>query len=215
MYQSSQDSLRAVMQSMVPPRPPPLTLDDSARALYERAIADPSMLSDEERSKILQRLPREEEDSLCYDICGSTMSELVTKALQDPASLTYTEADLVITGVPRNRDSNMLQQSRRLRGTDKGLYYKALNAAKTEDEVAALKSCQTKQFEEQDACDASREALDSYDTHLVKKALNQNRPVRWQEHIMSLSGSTKTRAPCGFVVLYPKDKNAEWSIFKK
>ncbi|CAG7559984.1 unnamed protein product [Fusarium equiseti] len=215
MDQTSPDSLMAMMQSMMPPRPPPLTLDDSTRALYERAVADPSTLSDEERRKVLQRPPQEEEDSLCYDICGSTMSELVTKARRDPASLTYTEADLVIAGVPRNRDSDMLQQSRRLRGAEKDLYYKALNAAKTEDEVAALKFCQAKQFEKQDACDASREALDSSDTHLVKKALNQNRPVQWQEHIMSLSGSTKTRAPCGFVVFYPKYEDAECSIFKK
>ena len=74
---------------MVPPRPPPLTLDDATRALYEKAIADPSSLSDERRREILQRLPREEEDALCYDICGSTMSELVTKAIQDPDSLVY------------------------------------------------------------------------------------------------------------------------------
>ena len=178
MNQASQDNLRAVMQSMVPPRLPPLTLDDSTRALYEQAVADPSSLSDEEQRKILQRPPQEEEDSLYYDICGSTISEIETKALQNPASLTYTEADLVIAGVPRNRDSDMLQRSRRLRGADKDVYYKPLNAAKTEDEVTALKYCQAKQFEEQDACDAAREALDSYDARLVKKALNQNRPVR-------------------------------------
>ncbi|RFN46289.1 hypothetical protein FIE12Z_9443 [Fusarium flagelliforme] len=216
MHQASQDSLRAIVQFMVPPRPPPLTLDDATRALYEKAIADPSSLSDERRREILQRLPREEEDALCYDICGSTMSELVTKAIQDPDSLVYMEVNLLVAGLPRDRNRKMLQQSARLSKEDRDLHHKALEAAMTEDEAAARTVTRAKQLAKGKARDAADKALDVYDADIIRSgALKQIRGcVPWQEHIMSLSGSTKTRAPCGFVMFYPKDKDPECSAFK-
>lgn len=196
---------------------PPLYLSDATRPLYEKAIADPSSLRDEERREILQRLPRKEEDALCHDICGSTMSELVTNAVQDPDSLVYMEVHLLVAGLPRDRNRKMLQQSVRLSKEDRDLHYKALEAALTEDEAAARTVTRAKQLANGKARDAADKALDVYDADIIRSgALKQVRGyVPWQEHIMSLSGSTKTRAHCGFVVFYPKDKDPECSAFKE
>jgi hypothetical protein len=154
----------------------------------------------------MHRLPHEEENSLCYEICGSAMPELITKAIQDPDSLTYTEANLVIAGVPRTRKREIPHQSIQLNPNDRDLRHKALNAAQTEDEVAAHKTCLAKQSAESKACDAALESLAPGDAYLVKRAVNPPRPVPWQDCIMSLSGSAKTVASCGFTILYPKLK---------
>jgi hypothetical protein len=103
----------------------------------------------------------------------------------------------------------------RLNPNDKDLCHKALNAAQTEDEVAAYKTCLAKQSAESKACDAALESLAPGDAYLVKRAVNPPRPVPWQDHIMSLSGSAKTLAPCGFTILYPKVKDADCSFVKE
>jgi hypothetical protein len=193
-------------------KPLPLTLDDTTRALYQRAIADPSSLSEEERRKILQKPPREEEGSLCYDICGFTMSELIAKAIQDPDSLSYQEMDLIIKGVSSEKYKDMLDETARLVPADMDLWFEASNVAKTKDELAAVKVCWAKRSAIHDARQAAREALGSSDHFIIKRALIY---TPWQDHIMSSSASTKTLAPCGFVVFYPKDQASNWFTFKE
>ncbi|KAL4728905.1 hypothetical protein ACLX1H_003307 [Fusarium chlamydosporum] len=200
------------------PHWPPLDLDGETRALYEKAVADPSSLSDEERRTILLRPPREEEDSLCHDICGSTMSEIVTKALCDPDSLSYTEARLIASGVLSIRNSVMQQHSLRLRvKSDSDLRHEALTAATTKDEIAALEPCRAIQDANRKARDAAREALDGHDGQLIKRAAFRPHrgPLSWQEHIMSSSSSSKKVAPCGFVVFSLKQEDVKYSDFQQ
>ncbi|CAF3601625.1 unnamed protein product [Fusarium graminearum] len=202
----------ATIQSSRPPTPPPLTLDDTTRELYERAVADPSSLSEEERRGILQKPHREEEDSLCHDICGFTMPELVAKAVQYPNSLSYLETDLIVRGVSKDRNKKRLDEAMRLIPTDKDLWHKASNAATTEDEHVAKKTAWAKRNEQHNARNAASEIFDSSDSIIIKNVLTG---VPWQDHIMSSSASTKTLAPCGFVVFYPKEQAINWSTFKE
>lgn len=77
----------------------PLSLEEDTVILYERAVADPSSLTDEDRRKILHRPPRAEEDARCRDAYGLTFSELVTKAVEHSESLTPKESIFVFSGV--------------------------------------------------------------------------------------------------------------------
>ncbi|KAL2811814.1 hypothetical protein BDW59DRAFT_155469 [Aspergillus cavernicola] len=59
----------------------PLTLDEATRTLYNRAISEPSSLTDQERRLITHRPPAEEEITLSRNACGLTMNELIVKAI--------------------------------------------------------------------------------------------------------------------------------------
>jgi hypothetical protein len=69
----------------------PLALDEVTRTLYNRAIANPSSLTDAERRSITRPPPQQEEDDLCRNRCGLSFSELVSKAARNRESLTYQE----------------------------------------------------------------------------------------------------------------------------
>ncbi|KAL6234638.1 hypothetical protein BDW75DRAFT_240957 [Aspergillus navahoensis] len=51
------------------------------RTLYNRAVSDPSSLTDEERRLITYRPPPEEGNTLCQNACGLSMDELIAKAI--------------------------------------------------------------------------------------------------------------------------------------
>lgn len=114
------------------------------------------------------------------------MPELVAKAVQYPNSLSYLETDLIVRGVSKDRNKKRLDEAMRLIPTDKDLWHNARNAAS--------------------------EIFDSSDSIIIKNVLTG---VPWQDHIMSSSASTKTLAPCGFVVFYPKEQAINWSTFKE
>ncbi|PIG89569.1 hypothetical protein AARAC_003185 [Aspergillus arachidicola] len=59
----------------------PLNLDESTRTLYNRAISDPSSLTDQERRLVTHRPLPEEENTLCQNACGLSMDELIAKAI--------------------------------------------------------------------------------------------------------------------------------------
>ncbi|KAM0298790.1 hypothetical protein ACHAPM_008216 [Fusarium culmorum] len=211
MNQASRERARAIIEANLQPRPP-LTLNDTTRQLYERAVADPSSLSEEEQRRILKRLPREEEDSLCHEIYGFTMSELVAKAVQDPDSLSYQESNLLTSTTLIGGKKEMPGESLRLVRADMDLRHRASKASMTVDEIAAEKAGWAKKSAQYSACNAAREALSGPDFLTIKNALVH---VPWQDHIMNSSASTKTLAPCGFVVFYPKDQGTDWSTFKE
>ncbi|CEI65439.1 unnamed protein product [Fusarium venenatum] len=106
----------------------------------------------------------------------------------------------------------MSVESIRLVRTDMDLWHKASKAVMTMDELAAEKTGWGKRSARYSACDAAREALGSSDFLIIKKALTH---VPWQDRIMNSSVSTKTLAPCGFAVFYPKDRDIDWSPFKE
>src|ERR1700742_2334366 len=104
---------------------PLTTLDEATQALYNRAIADPSSLTDRERRIITHRPPPEEEDALCRTACGQSMSELVTKAIQKRDSLTWREAHLLSAGVIPNQAGRLLSELVRMSETDRDLTHQA------------------------------------------------------------------------------------------
>lgn len=70
-------------------------LDLDLEALCRRAIDDPASITRAEHNKIKDRPPPEEEDRLCVAKTGSTLAELVAKALANPDDLTLTEVQII------------------------------------------------------------------------------------------------------------------------
>jgi hypothetical protein len=60
----------------------PITFDEATYTLYNRAITNPSSLTDEERRIITCRPLLEEVDALCRGRCGQRLSGLVKKAIE-------------------------------------------------------------------------------------------------------------------------------------
>lgn len=106
---------------LVPPTDPfttigPRSLDDASRALYERAVQDPSSLTESDRREVLERPPQHEEDALCQRQVGLTYNGIVQKALNNAANLSFQECDILTGGV----------QSRSLETVDKDLLRRGL-----------------------------------------------------------------------------------------
>ena len=189
-----------------PPDRSPLSLDEDTRILYERAVADPSSLTDEDRRKILHRPPQEEEDARCRDACGLTFSELVTKAVEHSESLTSKESTLVFRGVTAGL---RLNHRLRLSEAEKDLSHKAEAAAKTEDEVIAQKNALAAEQRWRAPHSAALEALSDQDMQLVKRALH----VPWQQHVIESGDVNREKAVCGLVLFHPSA--VDWSAYKE
>lgn len=172
----------------------PLALDEAIRALYNRAINDPSSLTDAERRTITHRPPPEEEDSLCRAACGLSFSKLVTKAIQNPDSLTYNEGHLLTAGVVPNQAGRLLSERVRLSPEDRDLVHRANAAATTEDLKAARVNAQTVNGRRIAAKTAAMDTCTDDDMRNIRYALR----VPWQQHVLDL---TETSV-CGFVIYF-------------
>ncbi|CAG9989160.1 unnamed protein product [Clonostachys byssicola] len=187
----------------------PQDLGDATRELYRRAIANPSSLSDAERRKILRHPPLEEEDASSRELCGSTMSELVTKAIQNHKSLTYQESKLLVGRPNENYPGEMLREKLRMSESDRDLLSKAMEAALTADEVAAQTNAFAIQNLWREHSNAARDALSDFDRALIKRAVN----IPWQEHIINSEDPIRKTATCGFVVFHSNAVN--WPTFNE
>ncbi|CAH0057920.1 unnamed protein product [Clonostachys solani] len=208
------DLLKDFIASLQPDAPPlrvrdPLDLDDATRELYRRAIADPSSLSEEERRKILRRPPPEEEDARSRELCGSTMSELITKAIQNHESLTYQESTLVMARPKESYPGELLREKCRMSENDRDLLHKAMEAAPTADEVAAQKNAMGIQNLWREHNNAAYDALSAFDRALIKRAGH----IPWQDHIIGPEDPFRKIATCGFVVFYSDAVN--WPSFNE
>ncbi|GKZ34235.1 hypothetical protein AbraIFM66950_004420 [Aspergillus brasiliensis] len=121
-----------------------LILDESTRTLYNRAISNPSLLTDQERRLITHRSPPDEEDTLCRNACGLSMGELVAKAINSSSlGLSYKEASLLTTGVlVEGQSGHILSEVARLSSEDRDLKARAMEAATTDDIRAAREVAQ-------------------------------------------------------------------------
>jgi hypothetical protein len=187
----------------------PLDLDEATRELYRRAIAAPSSLSDAERRKILRRPAREEEDASSRELCGSTMSELITKAIQNHESLTYQESKLVMGRPKESYIGEMLDEKLRMSEDDRDLLSKAMEAALTADEVVAQTNAFAIQNLWREHQNAAWDAFSDFDRALIKRALH----IPWQDHIIGLEDPIRKTATCGFVVFYSNAVN--WPTFNE
>ncbi|KAA8652734.1 hypothetical protein EYZ11_013039 [Aspergillus tanneri] len=183
----------------------PLTLNEATRTLYDRAIADPSSLTDAERRTITHRPPEEEENALCQKACGQSMSELVSRAVQNGDSLSYNEAHLLTAGVIPNQAGRLLSEQARLSAADRDLTHRAMEAAMTEQMKTARASAQAVQKRWNLARTAAFESLNSDDVRNIQYSFR----VPWQEHILAIPGTTA----CGLVVFFPAVPG--WVSFKE
>ncbi|GIK02189.1 hypothetical protein Aspvir_006234 [Aspergillus viridinutans] len=182
----------------------PLALDEATRTLYNRAITDPSSLTDAERRSITHRPPAEEEDALCRSACGQSMSKLIAKAIHNGDALTYNEAHLLTAGVVRNQAGRLLAERVRLSAADRDLTHRAVAAAMTDEMKAARTSAQAVQHRWRTAQNAAAEALSDDDIRNIRYALH----VPWQDHVLSFPEATV----CGLVLFYAD--GPEWADFK-
>ena len=171
---------------------PLTTLDEVAQALYNRAIADPSSLTDRERRIITHRPPPEEEDALCRTACGQSMTELVTKAIQNGDSLTWKEAHLLSAGVVPNQAGRLLSERVRMSKTDRDLTHRAAAAATTEEMEVAQGNARAVLTRFHAAKGEALKFLKDSDMQNIKYAMT----VPWQEHVLGLAETTV----CGLVI---------------
>ncbi|KAG2027799.1 hypothetical protein GB937_000242 [Aspergillus fischeri] len=118
----------------------PITFDEATRTLYNRAITNPSSITDEERRIITRRPPPEEEDALCRGRCGQSLSELVKKAIKNGDSLTYKESVIIAAGVDSTQNERLIHEAARLSATDHELLQRARAAATIEEMKRAQES---------------------------------------------------------------------------
>ncbi len=82
-----------------PPKPEPpqqLPLD-----LFNKAIEDPTSLTEKDRLDVLDWVPEAEADERCRGACGLPWQELITKAVDKPENLTSDEVSFVTRAAAR------------------------------------------------------------------------------------------------------------------
>ncbi|KAL3487407.1 hypothetical protein BJX62DRAFT_246110 [Aspergillus germanicus] len=213
-----------------PPPPPiindttPLILDEETRALYTRAISDPSSLTDQERRLITRRPPPQEEDTLCRDACGLYMDEVIAKAINSKLHdtndtnenvnnydsvalpdlpLSEIEAGILTVGVAgavQKRTLEFINEWARLSPGDRDLKQRAMQAATTDDVQAARKVAAGVQKRWSDVRKAAREAMNDDDMRNIKAAMK----VPWQDHVLK-EGDDQF----GLVLFYSKDEGQD------
>ncbi|PKY07022.1 hypothetical protein P168DRAFT_86407 [Aspergillus campestris IBT 28561] len=172
----------------------PLSLDEATRALYRRAIEDPTSLTDEERRIVTHRPPRPEEDEHCRNACGLSHPELVRKCIDHADNLSYKETSLILAGVVPWEAGKQLSYRVRLSGADRDLLHKAAAAAWTEELKAARANAMPVQRWWLRAHVEAGNYLNDDDIRHSLFAMK----VPWQEHVLNQPGTV-----CGLVVFYP------------
>ncbi|KAJ0423895.1 hypothetical protein BJY00DRAFT_277626 [Aspergillus carlsbadensis] len=208
----------------------PLALDEPTRSLYNRAISNPSSLTDQERRLITHRPPQEEENALCQNACGLSMDQLVAKAVNSNSNsnnndddngprtshslsltlpLSHEEARLLSAGVidvVQNQGFKILSNVARLSPEDRDLKDRAMQAATTDDIRVANQVALRVLGQWRRARDAATEALNANDVRNIKLASK----VPWQEHaLQSSSTSAEVGGRFGLVVFYHEKENEE------
>ncbi|GLI77005.1 hypothetical protein PoHVEF18_005287 [Penicillium ochrochloron] len=211
----------------------PLILDEANRTLYNRAISDPSSLTNQERRLIAHRPRPDEENTLCRNACGLSMDELINKVINSindnnrnvvehdgsslsSLALSYKEASLLTVGVVKGQTSHSLFGVARLSPEDRDLKARAMEAARTDDIRAAREVAQKVQQRWLAVELAAAQALNDDDIMNSRFAMK----VPWQEHVLqstsysaggSASGSGG-QGPGGrftLVVIFQKEEEEE------
>ncbi|EED15876.1 conserved hypothetical protein [Talaromyces stipitatus ATCC 10500] len=167
-----------------------LLWQDECELIISTPFLAPASLTDAERRRIIHRPPPEEEDALCRQACGLSMTELVAKAIAIPNNdngsgakslmLTYKEAHLLIAGVVPEQPGYLLSERARLSEADRGLTHRAAAAALTEELKVARETALAVQ---QQWLTAQTEASKSLNDDDVRNILFAMR-VPWQERII-------------------------------
>ncbi|KAJ6072970.1 hypothetical protein N7467_011055 [Penicillium canescens] len=183
----------------------PLALDEATRALYRRAIDNPSSLTDEERRTVTHRPSRPEEDELCRQASGLNFSELVRMAIDHQDSLSYDEASLLLGGLIPGEAGRWLRYRLRLSEADQDILHTAYDATWTEElEEARANANAVQKTWNQDSSAAGKFLNDDDIRHNILAMT-----VPWQEQVLS---DTESEV-CGLVGFYP-DRD-DWAVFRE
>ncbi|KAE8319653.1 hypothetical protein BDV41DRAFT_570588 [Aspergillus transmontanensis] len=202
------------------------------RTLYNRAISDPSSLTDQERRLVTHRPLLEEENTLCQNACGLSMDELIAKAIDSnnnnnnnndlSLGLSNKEARLLTAGVVQGQSSRILSEVARLSPEDRDLKARAMEAAMTEDVWAAIEMAQRVRQRWIAVQLAAAKALSNDDIRNIQVAMK----VPWQEHVLQSSSTSagdsssggqslgEAGARFGLVVFYQKEGVGRLSEYK-
>lgn len=210
----------------------PLVLDEPTLTLYNRAISNPSSLTDQERRLITRRPPQDGENSLCRNACGLSMDELIAKAINSNNSnnnnndddddddgpgtghslsltlpLSYGEARLLSDGVinvVQKQGFKILSETARLSPGDRDLKDRAMQAATTDDIRIAKQVAWRVLGRWRRARDAATKTLNADDVRNIKLASK----VPWQEHVLQSSSTSAGVGGCfGLVVFYHENED--------
>ncbi|KAB8205700.1 hypothetical protein BDV34DRAFT_235067 [Aspergillus parasiticus] len=148
----------------------PLTLDESTRILYNRAISNPSSLTDQERRLITHRPPSEEENTL--SINGNNNNNSDDDDLSLSLGLSNKEARLLTAGVVQGQLGRILSEVARFSSEDQYLKARAMEAARTDDIRAAI--------------EVAQRAWQRWTAVNIQVAMK----VPWQEHVLQSSSTS-------------------------
>ncbi|KJZ69801.1 hypothetical protein HIM_10819 [Hirsutella minnesotensis 3608] len=184
----------------------PVPLDDATRELYERAVDDPSSITDAEMRTITLRPPPEQEDELCREKCGLPFEQVVQKALRRE-KLNYDEAEVLRQGLrwKHRTDTGALQL--RQAQDDKQLRHAAVEAVTPQSLKDARVIAHPVYVDANNAAAAaSLEYYQGGEMLQIKRALL----TPWQRHILEQGNG----GACGLVLFYPAAEAARWQGFK-
>lgn len=185
----------------------PITLENSTRDLYTRAINEPTSLTDEERRVINRRPTGPVEDQLCQDACGMTFSELARKCIDQKDDVRYQEAEILLTGPNPSQTAHELNFSARSGEADRELWRNAYNAAWSEDMKTARALARAMTIPVKADYSAARKSHNSDDWRNIAYAMK----IPWQEYVISDPANTVF----GFVFFVPNAIGTEWPLFKE
>lgn len=139
--------LQAYLRQQGAQGPVQLPSDDLVE-LWNRALDDPHLLTNDERLRILEIWPSDEYNRKCRAKCGQDLEALTTKAVEHPTDLNGIEANIIAYGVEFGTHSKgQAPQSHRMRWP-KELRTKrrdARHAVRSELERTALKNAEQAQ----------------------------------------------------------------------
>lgn len=177
MSSLDEDHLISLLRESIPKT----TLDGATRAVYHRAIDDPSSVTDDERRRITNRPPQVGEDAFCRRKCGYNMSELVAKAAQQDSPLSYVEAQILAYGIDKDRYLKVAEFRRRLTSNeDRELCYSAVDAAQTQEMSTAQKVAHQVVDRVQDEKTTARKFFSTFDGKNLKYSLG----IKWQSFLL-------------------------------
>lgn len=153
--------------------------------LWEKAKADQTSLTDDERLQILDRWPLDDFNKKCQGICGKTLEELLEKAVNSPKDLTKAESDVIIHGVEkRTLDHDPAMDRLRWPSDLRDLYRTARAAAETDRDRTAIKNAREAGDKSREQKSEARELLSDDDRKNIiwcnrskwASRLNEERP---------------------------------------
>lgn len=184
----------------------PIQLDQDTRILYERAVADPASITDEERRAINNLPSAEDEDRFVRETCGLSMTELLAEAVAPGAAekLSFPETQIIFSSHVIDGPMEMLDRRFRMSPQDRELWDEASKAIKCEQQLVAERNAAAAYRRWTAARNQARDAIPRNEYNLMNLAMR----VPWQQRALDMGGASSI----GLVLFFP-DRPA-WLSYK-